>query len=320
MGKGYVGKCICYLLLLAVSGLAQAGTHHYYYTDPQGTVLAKADASGNIIASYDYAPYGTAVASMSPAPNGPGYTGHVNDPDTGLVYMQARYYDPSTGRFLSVDAAPPKPGDLNYMNRYEYVGNNPIMRTDPTGNYICSGTKDQCNVISQALTDVKTAASKLASGSAGQQALNKVLAFYGKAEQKNGVNVGFGNAHDNNAETKTVGKETNITFNLANIRDTGSNQGTTARAETASAFAHEGQHGIDGQFFGAPINKAEWRVTEKNAFMTQSYVDEGLNKTSPYELWQSGWKESPITNGLRESAADFNADYTVFGNAGSKGQ
>ena len=40
---------------------------------------------------------------MSGAPNGPGYTGHVNDPDTGLVYMQARYYDPGWGGFLSVD-------------------------------------------------------------------------------------------------------------------------------------------------------------------------------------------------------------------------
>ncbi len=44
----------------------------YVYTDPQGTVLAEADANGNITARYDYAPYGTAVASMNPAPNGPG--------------------------------------------------------------------------------------------------------------------------------------------------------------------------------------------------------------------------------------------------------
>jgi uncharacterized protein RhaS with RHS repeats len=79
------------LLAVMFFGIAHAGTHHYYYTDPQGTVLAKADASGTIIATYDYAPYGAAVASMSPAPNGPGYTGHVNDPESGLVYMQARY-------------------------------------------------------------------------------------------------------------------------------------------------------------------------------------------------------------------------------------
>jgi RHS repeat-associated protein len=130
-------KYVVVLLLVCASTLARAGTHHYYYTDPQGTVLAKADASGTIIATYDYAPYGTAVASMSPAPNGPGYTGHVNDPDTGLVYMQARYYDPAVGRFLSVDPVMPTAGSGFKFNRYNYGNNNPIGNTDPTG-------KDDC--------------------------------------------------------------------------------------------------------------------------------------------------------------------------------
>ena len=35
--------------------------------------------------------------------SGIGFTGHVNDPDTGFVYMQQHYYDPYAGRFLSVD-------------------------------------------------------------------------------------------------------------------------------------------------------------------------------------------------------------------------
>ncbi|THD06341.1 RHS repeat-associated core domain-containing protein, partial [Rhodanobacter lindaniclasticus] len=88
-----------WLILSLWASLAHAGTHHYYYTDAQGTVLAKADANGTILATYDYAPYGTAVASMNPVPNGPGYTGHVNDPESGFVYMQARYYDPGEGGF-----------------------------------------------------------------------------------------------------------------------------------------------------------------------------------------------------------------------------
>src|SRR5574337_1092160 len=127
-------KIAAVCLVLSLWGaVVHAGTHHYYYTDPQGTVLAKADASGVIIATYDYAPYGTAVASLSPAPNGPGYTGHVNDPESGLVYMQARYYDPATGRFLSVDPVTPTPGDLFNFNRYAYAGNNPIKNVDPDG-------------------------------------------------------------------------------------------------------------------------------------------------------------------------------------------
>jgi len=117
--------------LVLLAGVAHAGTHHYYYTDPQGTVLAKADAQGNIIASYDYAPYGT--QALGTAPSGPGYTGHVNDPESGFVYMQARYYDPSVGRFLSVDPVAPSLGGLFNFNRYDYANNNPINHTDPDG-------------------------------------------------------------------------------------------------------------------------------------------------------------------------------------------
>jgi RHS repeat-associated protein len=118
------------LVLWLLAGLAQAGTRHYYYTDPQGTPLAKTDANGTVISTYDYAPYGAPVAGLSGAPNGPGYTGHVNDPDTGFVYMQARYYDPAVGRFLSIDPVPASPGNFN---RYWYANNNPYKFIDPDG-------------------------------------------------------------------------------------------------------------------------------------------------------------------------------------------
>lgn len=133
MGNRRVGKWLCCLLALFYVAGAHAGKVTYIYTDPQGTPLAEADANGNIIATYDYSPYGTAVASMSAPPNGPGYTGHVNDPDTGLVYMQARYYDPSTAHFLSVDPNPPTAGNAFNFNRYAYANNNPIVNIDPDG-------------------------------------------------------------------------------------------------------------------------------------------------------------------------------------------
>ncbi|WP_162258384.1 RHS repeat-associated core domain-containing protein [Frateuria sp. Soil773] len=121
---------VCAFLLLAWSA-AKAGTVTYVYTDPQGTVLAEADAQGNITARFDYAPYG-ALALGTP-PTGPGYTGHVNDPDTGLVYMQARYYDPEVGRFISLDPLGPVASNLFAFNRYDYANNNPIANVDPDG-------------------------------------------------------------------------------------------------------------------------------------------------------------------------------------------
>jgi len=128
-------RWLALLLLSLASSLAQAGTKSYYYTDPQGTVLAKADQQGNIVETYDYAPYGVQVLGVPP--EGPtGYTGHVNDGESGFVYMQQRYMDPQTGRFLSVDPVGPSPGDTFNFNRYDYTNNNPINHTDPDGRCI----------------------------------------------------------------------------------------------------------------------------------------------------------------------------------------
>lgn len=87
---------------------------------------------------------------MSGAPNGPGYTGHVNDPETGLVYMQARYYDPATGRFLSVDPVAPVGGNLFNVNRYDYANNNPINNVDLDGRVVIPANKRAAETLNQA--------------------------------------------------------------------------------------------------------------------------------------------------------------------------
>lgn len=119
------------VLWLVLVGLVHAGTVTYVYTDPQGTPLAEADAHGNITARFDYSPYGS--IALGTAPNGPGYTGHVNDPETGLIYMQQRYDSPSEGRFLSPDPVGVSPGDVFSFNRYAYANDNPVRFTDPDG-------------------------------------------------------------------------------------------------------------------------------------------------------------------------------------------
>jgi RHS repeat-associated protein len=130
LGLSWLGRLGLLALLLA-SGGAQSKTVTYYYTDPQGTVLATADATGNVTSASDYRPYGT--QALGTPEQGPSYTGHVNDTDSGLVYMQARYYDPSIGRFLSVDPKAPKSGDLTSVSRFAYANNSPIGNTDPDG-------------------------------------------------------------------------------------------------------------------------------------------------------------------------------------------
>jgi RHS repeat-associated protein len=124
------------LCLLFVGKVLAQNTVTYIYTDAQGTPLAEADAQGNITATYDYKPYGTQVLGSSP--RGPGYTGHVNDADTGLVYMEARYYEPDVGRFLSTDPSPPVAGNIFNFSRSSYANNNPVTNIDPDGRVVTS--------------------------------------------------------------------------------------------------------------------------------------------------------------------------------------
>ena len=61
------------------------------------------------------------------------FTGHIDDSATGLTYMQARYYDPTIGRFLSIDPVGFKSSNAMLFNRYAYANNNPYKYIDPDG-------------------------------------------------------------------------------------------------------------------------------------------------------------------------------------------
>jgi RHS repeat-associated protein len=64
-----------------------------------------------------------------------GYTGHQSDIETGLTYMQARYYDPVVGRFMAVDPVAFNGGNPGQFGRYTYAYNNPLKYRDPDGEF-----------------------------------------------------------------------------------------------------------------------------------------------------------------------------------------
>ncbi|MDA0241967.1 MAG: peptidoglycan DD-metalloendopeptidase family protein [Chloroflexi bacterium] len=76
-----------------------------------------------------------------------GYTGHLHNDGVGLIYMNARYYVPSLGRFASADTIVPDPTNPQAFNRFSYVENNPIRHNDPSGH--CAqdfGTGHSCSL------------------------------------------------------------------------------------------------------------------------------------------------------------------------------
>jgi RHS repeat-associated protein len=92
------------------------------------------DANSNPLNVDSYDAWGNHDTSNQHAtPNDQGYAGHVDDAELGLVYMNARYYDPRLGRFASADTLVPDFGAPQTLNRYAYVNNSPVNAVDPSG-------------------------------------------------------------------------------------------------------------------------------------------------------------------------------------------
>ncbi|MBS0230648.1 MAG: hypothetical protein JSS52_05755 [Proteobacteria bacterium] len=106
-------------------------TIRYLHTDALGSPIAKTSASGAIIETSEYEPYGRLLNRAND--NRAGYTGHVMDAASGLTYMQQRYYDPAIGAFLSVDPVTAYSNPVGAFNRYWYANGNPYRFVDPDG-------------------------------------------------------------------------------------------------------------------------------------------------------------------------------------------
>ena len=106
----------------------------YFHNDAAGTPQVATDVSGSVLWREHYRPYGSRLDNPAAASNNTvWYTGKPQDASTGLSYFGARYYDPTLGRFSSVDPAPFDEQDLHALNRYAYANNNPYGYVDPDG-------------------------------------------------------------------------------------------------------------------------------------------------------------------------------------------
>ncbi|MBO5967049.1 MAG: RHS repeat-associated core domain-containing protein, partial [Clostridia bacterium] len=133
-----------------IVGFNYWGTEYYYVKNLQGDVYEIYQDDGgtlSCVAKYEYDAWGNILAitdgNGTDVSNDPYHIANVNpiryrsyyyDRETNLYYLESRYYDPETGRFLNAD-------NLGYMeletltglNLYAYCINNPVMKTDPTG-------------------------------------------------------------------------------------------------------------------------------------------------------------------------------------------
>jgi RHS repeat-associated protein len=116
--------------------IATAGGYFYVARDKvsgsvTGLVREGALGAAAIVARYGYDAFGNLLPdeSFDQIGNNVRHAGRLFDPETGLYYNRARYYDPEVGRFISEDPI----GLSGGPNQYVYAGNDPINHTDPSG-------------------------------------------------------------------------------------------------------------------------------------------------------------------------------------------
>ena len=130
-----------------VAGFTYGGAKYCYQKDLQGNILGIIDSTGQVMVQYKYDAWGmprgtttasteySTIASLNPFR----YRGYIFDNETGFYYLQSRYYDPETCRFLNMDSVDyADPEMLNGLNLYAYGLNNPVMHVDPTGHFAIS--------------------------------------------------------------------------------------------------------------------------------------------------------------------------------------
>ena len=112
---------------------------YYLHKDHLGSVVTVSDDKGKAAQRYSYDPWGkrlkeqglgeTPLSELSTR----GFTGHEHISSLDLIHMNGRVYDPNIGRFISPDPIIQNPFNLQSLNRYSYVWNNPLSNVDPSG-------------------------------------------------------------------------------------------------------------------------------------------------------------------------------------------
>lgn len=271
--------------MLQAASASAGDTVYYYSSDTVHSEVVVTDQNRNVVERTYYAPYGQVL--NRDLRDGPGYTGHEEDPETGLVYMQQRYYDPDSGRFLSVDPVGVDPTNVGNFNRYEYAEDNPYRYADPDGRYTCSGSKTDCEAVATfAMTSI---VAKMYSSpkSSEYNSIGRAVSALGFPGEENGVTVTAKTLSGN--ERGNAAQGGNISIDVAKIRSFGAvlketgrdSNKTTAEVQNAvgaGVLTHEATHEVDyrNPAIGYPHSEAADRALEVRGYSVEKAVGNAL--------------------------------------------
>ena len=117
------------------------GAEYFYLKNAQGDVTGLVNSSGTQVVAYTYDAWGNPLTTTGTMADTLGklnpfrYRGYVYDTETGLYYLQSRYYNPETGRFINADSYALTGQGVLSGNMFAYCGNNPVVRNDQQGTF-----------------------------------------------------------------------------------------------------------------------------------------------------------------------------------------
>ena len=112
----------------------------YYLYDGHGDVRGLLDTEGTITDTYRYNAYGELLEQTGNTENHYRYTGEYYDSTSNLYYLRARYMNPSTGTFISMDSYQGSIYDPDTLHKYLYANGNPVKYSDPSGNFFAAAS------------------------------------------------------------------------------------------------------------------------------------------------------------------------------------
>ena len=121
-----------------IIGFRIGNKNYLYRKNVFGDVTEIYSDNGTLVGKYSYTAFGECIVKVNEGgiaeKNPIRYRGYYYDEEMSLYYLKSRYYDPVTGRFMTIDGIDYiDPETINGLNLYAYCGNNPVMRVDPNG-------------------------------------------------------------------------------------------------------------------------------------------------------------------------------------------
>ncbi len=205
------GDYVIYYLydLTGIVGLEYNGNRYYYKKNLQEDIIGIINSNNQQIVTYEYDSWGKVLSIKDSNGNIIEDTNHIGiinpfryrsyyyDNETGLYYLNSRYYHPEWKRFINADEILGANQDLNSYNLYAYCSNNPIIQSDPSGHGLWKSIKKVIRKITNSFTKNKATTSKP----------KNVKVSLSK------INTASGVSNNGNNKLPTVGKPNSVASN-----------------------------------------------------------------------------------------------------------